>query len=202
MNRYRRRGTELYKRKPVKAKLTLIGVILVLGGMNFFYLSQGVIGTEIVEIKDVNSAHQDFPQITPLPLAVSRRDSLSLYTSQQPLTLGTSFAPIERGIEWNRTYGGGEADAGISVMEVSTGGFACVGYTASSGAGAADVWLVRTAVDGTPQWTQTYGGTEDDHGHSIQEIAAGGFIILGSTESYGSGSKDSLPHPTGLHRRP
>lgn len=91
---------------------------------------------------------------------------------------------------WNRTYGGGEADAGISVIEVSTGGFACIGYTKSSGAGAADVWLVRTAVDGTPQWTQTYGGTEDDHGHSIQEIAAGGFIILGSTESYGSGSKD------------
>lgn len=91
---------------------------------------------------------------------------------------------------WYRTFGGGDHDGGRSVVEVSTGGYACVGFTESSGAGSSDVWLVRTADDGSPLWTQTYGDIEYDSGFSIQEVAAGGFIILGETSNYGLGGRD------------
>jgi hypothetical protein len=91
---------------------------------------------------------------------------------------------------WNRTFGGGLDDGGYSLVEVSTGGFACVGYTMSSGAGVQDVWLVRTAVDGSPQWSQPFGGTAGDWGRSVLEVGIGEFIILGDTNSYGAGSTD------------
>jgi hypothetical protein len=91
---------------------------------------------------------------------------------------------------WNRTFGGVESDGGYSVVEVSTGGFACAGYTMSSGAGLQDVWLVRTGVDGTPQWSQTYGGVDSDWGRSICEVGSGEFILVGETSSFGVGSTD------------
>ncbi|MHA2427698.1 MAG: hypothetical protein ACXADB_06720 [Candidatus Hermodarchaeia archaeon] len=91
---------------------------------------------------------------------------------------------------WNRTYGGSESDGGYSLVEVSTGGFACTGYTMSSGAGLQDVWLVRTGVDGLAQWSQTYGGAESDWGRTVLEVSGGGFAIAGDTFSYGNGSLD------------
>jgi len=91
---------------------------------------------------------------------------------------------------WNRTYGGSLSDGGYSLVEVSSGGFACTGYTMSSGAGAQDIWLVRSGVDGLAQWSQTYGGTDSDWGRSVLEVSGGGFAIAGETFSFGNGSLD------------
>jgi hypothetical protein len=46
--------------------------------------------------------------------------------------------------EWNRTYGGTEADYPYSLVEASDGGYALVGYTFSFGAGNGDFWLIKT----------------------------------------------------------
>lgn len=39
-------------------------------------------------------------------------------------------------------------------------------------------------------WTKTYGGSNHDIGYSVQQTADGGFIIVGSTESFGAGHND------------
>ena len=39
-------------------------------------------------------------------------------------------------------------------------------------------------------WTSTYGGTERDEGHSVEQTMDGGYIITGFTESYGNGNSD------------
>jgi hypothetical protein len=36
-------------------------------------------------------------------------------------------------------------------------------------------------------WTRTYGGVEDDGGSSVQQTANGGYIIFGSSASFGGG---------------
>jgi hypothetical protein len=39
-------------------------------------------------------------------------------------------------------------------------------------------------------WTKTFGGLSDDYGYSVQQTLDGGYIIIGSTESYGAGQTD------------
>jgi hypothetical protein len=91
---------------------------------------------------------------------------------------------------WNHTYGGVSAEEGYSLVEVSTGGFALVGYTNSYGIGSSDVWLVRTDANGNLLWSRTYGDTGSDRGYSVVELSTGGFAITGYTNSYGAGSHD------------
>jgi hypothetical protein len=91
---------------------------------------------------------------------------------------------------WTRTYGGTSPDSGFSVQQTSEGGYIIAGATSSFGAGGFDVYLVKTDSLGHSLWTKTYGGTADDYGRSVQQTADGGFIIAGTTYSYGAGYSD------------
>jgi hypothetical protein len=53
-----------------------------------------------------------------------------------------------------------------------------------------DVWMIKTDNNGDTLWTRTYGGIEDDQGESIQQTDGGGYIIGGTTRSYGTGYAD------------
>ena len=49
---------------------------------------------------------------------------------------------------WAKTFGGGGQDRALSVVQTSDGGYAFSGETNSSGAGLADVWLVKGDASG------------------------------------------------------
>jgi len=53
---------------------------------------------------------------------------------------------------WSQTYGGTRSDAAYSLIETSDGGFAIAGYTDSFGAGGYDFWLVKTDINGIPEF--------------------------------------------------
>ena len=92
---------------------------------------------------------------------------------------------------WNLTYGGIDEDGGMSVIEVSSGGYVITGDTASLGAGALDMWLIHTNANGIPLWNQTFGGTDDDEGWAVLETSAGDFVVFGKTSSFGAGLADA-----------
>jgi len=92
--------------------------------------------------------------------------------------------------QWNQTYGGTNIDLGLSVLQTSDSGYILLGYTSSFGAGLEDFWLVKTDASGNHQWNQTYGGTDYDHGFSVQQTSDNGYILLGGTTSFGAGDFD------------
>jgi hypothetical protein len=61
----------------------------------------------------------------------------------------------------------------------------------SFGAGAADIWLIRTNANGDTLWTRTFGGDTADLGHSVAQTADHGFILCGQTASFGAGNYDA-----------
>ena len=91
---------------------------------------------------------------------------------------------------WDRAYGGVRDDWGWSVQQTPDGGYVVAGYTDSYGAGGEDAWLIRTDASGDEVWDKTFGGEGYDMGGSVQQTSDGGYIIVGSTSSYGAGGDD------------
>jgi hypothetical protein len=93
------------------------------------------------------------------------------------------------GLEWDKTFGGSGIDSGYSVQQTTDGGYIFAGSTSSFGAGESDVYLVKTDANGDLVWEKTFGGSGEDVANSLQQTAAGGYIIVGYTNSFGSGNQ-------------
>lgn len=91
---------------------------------------------------------------------------------------------------WLKTFGGKGKELGHSVAQTIDGGYIIVGRTDSFGKGKDDIYIVKANQQGQEQWTKTYGGVKFDMGFSVQEISDGGYIIVGSTSSFGKGYYD------------
>ncbi len=89
-------------------------------------------------------------------------------------------------LEWERQIGGTDIDYANSILQLSEGGYIVAGTTRSWGEGNSDVWLLKIDVYGDTQWTRTYGKSGSEMAFSIIEVPEGGYIIAGSTTSYGN----------------
>ncbi len=98
---------------------------------------------------------------------------------------------------WERTYGGYGVDIPHSVQQTSDGGYIVAGRAHSFGTGEGDFYLVKTNSQGDTLWTRTYGGSLYENALSIQQTADGGYIVAGSTNSFGAGETDFYLVKTG-----
>ena len=97
---------------------------------------------------------------------------------------------VSGNVQWQKTYGGSGDDEAFYIQETSEGGYVVAGSTDSFGAGKKDVWVLKLDVSGNVQWQKTYGGSGDDEAFYIQETSEGGYVVAGSTDSFGAGKKD------------
>ncbi len=91
---------------------------------------------------------------------------------------------------FQKTFGGNNEDWGTSVEQTYDGGYILGGNSQRTGAGATDMTLIKTNQLGDTLWTRTYGGLQDDICHSVKQTSDSGYILLGSTKSFGSGMDD------------
>lgn len=95
-------------------------------------------------------------------------------------------------LQWQKLFGGAGLDFGQCIRQTADKGFILCGFTNSSGAGGYDIYLVKTDSLGNFQWQQTYGGNSDDYGYCVKQTSDNGYIICGSTKSFGSGNIDAI----------
>ena len=91
---------------------------------------------------------------------------------------------------WTKTYGLSGSEYGTFVQQTSDGGYIITGVTTSIGAGGDDTGLIKTDSLGNLMWLIPFGGDKDDRGKSVRQTLDGGYIIIGSTESFGFGNAD------------
>ena len=111
------------------------------------------------------------------------RDSLTVTVNPGPSVV--TFA---------KAYGGGGYDqAYYSAKQTSDGGFIVAASTNSFGAGGEDAFFFKLDSSGNVVWKKTFGGGGSiDRANTVQQLSDGGFIVAGSTNSFGATGVDLL----------
>lgn len=92
---------------------------------------------------------------------------------------------------YQKNFGGKEYDMGKDLIETPDGGIIVVGSTRSYSKGEEDIWIIRIDRFGHLEWRRNYGGSAKDEGFKVIAADDGGYIILGSTYSFGAGNGDA-----------
>ncbi len=92
---------------------------------------------------------------------------------------------------WSRTYGGAANEWFYRILQTKDGGYLASGFTSTFGAGANDIYIVKTDSNSNVKWSKTYGTArnEIEFGHGLEQTKDGGYIITGSEGSGGTGAK-------------
>jgi uncharacterized delta-60 repeat protein len=94
-------------------------------------------------------------------------------------------------LSWSRAWGvmGGN-DYGETVIQTSDGGYAVSGTTYSYGAGSNCAFIAKYTSAGTLSWSRTWGGSSSEYGYAMAQTADDGYVITGSTSSFGVSNND------------
>lgn len=89
--------------------------------------------------------------------------------------------------EWIKNHSFSATDNLNAIKQLPDGGFIMVGSTISSTNSSKDILLVKSDALGNIIWHQSYGGNQDEVGHSIDISDNGTFIISGQKADQSSG---------------
>jgi hypothetical protein len=92
-------------------------------------------------------------------------------------------------VEWNKTFANfrhGTLTTVSHASEAKDGGFVITGSSLSF----QELMILKTNSAGDSLWTNSYGGFDEEAGHSIITCRDSGFAVVGYTKSYGAGKKD------------
>ncbi|HEY7160082.1 MAG TPA: hypothetical protein VH815_02435, partial [Acidobacteriota bacterium] len=94
---------------------------------------------------------------------------------------------------WARTYSVANKNiTAYSAGPTADGGFFAAGalYTSPNDLSSFDIVLTKLNAGGDIQWQKTYGGNNREISYSTFATSDGGFLIAGSTASFGAGADD------------
>jgi len=92
-------------------------------------------------------------------------------------------------IENEKTFGGSQIDAALSVQQTKDGGYIFCGWTDSNDGDVSgyhamqDLWVAKINSEFVIEWQRTMGGNWPDLARSVLQTSDGGYIIIGETQS-------------------
>jgi len=89
------------------------------------------------------------------------------------------------------TFGGTSEDVGRDIISTRDKGYLVTGSTGSFGNGNSDIYVLKLDSAFTKQWSIALGGPQIETGYKGLQTLDGGYLILGSTNSFGSGGYDA-----------
>ncbi len=101
----------------------------------------------------------------------------------------STFAFGQTTIQWQKCYGGTDADDAYAVRQCSDGGYVIVGSSLSidgdvtGGHGNTDFWILKTDPSGVLQWQKSFGGTGNEIAYDVRQTSDAGFIVGGYSTS-------------------
>jgi len=104
-------------------------------------------------------------------------------------------------LQWSKTYDlSGYNNDLRSLIQTSDGGYALAGSTGISindgpitpSLNGIDFFFVKIDSEGNLQWTKTFRGVNDDDAYSLVQTSDGGYVLEGTTNSFGTGSSNTL----------
>jgi len=102
-------------------------------------------------------------------------------------TWNLSKTDVNGNLLWSKKYGNSSQESFGSFQETSDGGYILAGQTAPNSGGIFDATLIKTDVNGTTQWSKSYGATTGyTQFYAVKEMPSGGYIAVGQTNDYGS----------------
>ena len=85
-----------------------------------------------------------------------------------------------------RTFGDSLGESSFSSIQTNDKGYALSGFTKSHGAINNDFYILKTDSLANVLWSKIYSGNNSDEAYSIQQTADGGFIVAGTSKSFGA----------------
>src|SRR4030042_925000 len=80
---------------------------------------------------------------------------------------------------------------GYAIRETNDRNYVCVGWSDSYfPPGGNNIYILKINHRGDTLWTGLYGGDNSDAAFDLEITSDGGYIIVGSTDSYGAGGED------------
>lgn len=95
-------------------------------------------------------------------------------------------------VTWKRTYGGLAQEGAHSIRTLDDGGAVVCGSTGSFGTVGGDMYVLRIDINGQLLWSVVLGGSGVETGEDIVVLPDGGFLAIGSTNSFGEGGYDGF----------
>ncbi|MCC6724578.1 MAG: hypothetical protein IT258_08705, partial [Saprospiraceae bacterium] len=101
-------------------------------------------------------------------------------------------ADVDGNEAWSNLYAEGFTSYGYSITETPDHGFLLVGKTKPTQLSDFNVLLLKINAEGQKQWSKQFGGAGDEQGFRIiPTTASGGYLIVGTTNSFGNGENDA-----------
>ncbi len=95
-------------------------------------------------------------------------------------------------IQSQKTYGGPGSDFTESISRTSDGGYLLSGATNSFGAAMLSYFMIKLTPALEIEWQKAYGGTLREYAYDSRETLDGGYVVIGTTLSFGDEGGDIL----------